>query len=102
MPHRSKPSRSDTLRLSQEFNEKYFNEIRKNIEINDFTIIKDDVSNYRPLTEIQLSQLETLTEKEKMGYHIAKVHLGMSFQLEKSVGFLAWKENFLRNDSGFQ
>jgi hypothetical protein len=66
MPHRSKPSRSDTLRLSQEFNEKYFNEIRKNIEINYFTIIKDDVSNYRPLTKIQLSQLETLTEKEKI------------------------------------
>jgi hypothetical protein len=70
MPHKSKPltkpSRSDTLRLSQELNEKYFNEIQKNIEISDFSVIKDDVSNYRPLTKIQLSQLETLTEKEKI------------------------------------
>jgi hypothetical protein len=34
--------------------------------------------------------LETLNEKEKKGYFIAKEHLGMSFQLEKSVGFLNW------------
>lgn len=65
-PHKLKPSRSDTLRLSQEFNEKYFNEIQKNIEINDFSVIKHDITNYRPLTKIQISQLETLTEKEKI------------------------------------
>lgn len=64
--HKSKPSRSDTLRLSQEFNEKYFNEIRKNIEISDFSVIKNDITNYRPLTKIQITQLETLTEKEKI------------------------------------
>jgi hypothetical protein len=32
-----------------------------------------------------------LTEKEKKAYEIAKLHLGMSFQIEKSVGFLKWK-----------
>lgn len=61
-----KPKRSDTLRLSQEFNEKYFNEIRKNIEINDLTVMKDDISNYKPLTHSQLLQLEKLTESEKI------------------------------------
>ena len=34
--------------------------------------------------------LETLSEKEKKSYDIAKEHLGSSFQLEKSVGFLKW------------
>lgn len=34
--------------------------------------------------------LETLNEKELQAYHIAKSHLGMSFTLEKSNGFLNW------------
>ena len=36
--------------------------------------------------------LESLSEKEKQAYEIAKSHLGMSFQLEKSNGYL----NYLR------
>ena len=36
--------------------------------------------------------LETLTPKEYKSYIIARDHLGMSFTLEKSVGFLQWKE----------
>ena len=35
--------------------------------------------------------LESLTEKEKKGYEIAKSHLGMTFDLEKSIGYLEWK-----------
>jgi hypothetical protein len=54
------------------------------------------------LDKLMQAYLDTLTEKERKGYHIAKGHLGMSFQLEKSVGFLAWKENFLSNGGGFQ
>jgi hypothetical protein len=34
--------------------------------------------------------LESLSEKEKKAYEIAKNHLGMSFQLDKSVGYLKW------------
>lgn len=34
--------------------------------------------------------LHTMSEKELKGYQIAKSHLGNSFQLEKSVGFLDW------------
>jgi len=52
------------------------------------------------LDKLMKAYLDTLTEKEKQGYHIAKEHLGMSFQLEKSVGFLAWKEKFLSNGAG--
>jgi hypothetical protein len=35
--------------------------------------------------------LKTLNEKELKSYNIAKSHLGTSFQLEKSNGFLQWK-----------
>lgn len=37
--------------------------------------------------------LETLSEKELKAYAIAKSHLGSSFQLEKSNGYLKWKNN---------
>ena len=44
-------------------------------------------------TEEQMQQayLDTLTEKERKGYEIAKSHLGMSFDLKKSIGYLEWK-----------
>jgi hypothetical protein len=35
--------------------------------------------------------IETLSPKERKAYMIAREHLGMSFTLEKSVGFLKWK-----------
>ena len=35
--------------------------------------------------------LESLNEKEYKAYLIAQSHLGMSFQLEKSNGFIKWK-----------
>ena len=38
--------------------------------------------------------IATFSEKEKKAYKIAKEHLGMSFQIEKSNGFITWlKEN---------
>ena len=48
-------------------------------------------------TEIMLKTiyLESLSEKELKSYAIAKSHLGMSFQLEKSHGFLEWKKKYL-------
>jgi hypothetical protein len=36
--------------------------------------------------------LENLSEKELLGYAIAKSHLGHSFHIEKSVGFEKWKK----------
>ena len=35
--------------------------------------------------------VDSLSEKERKAYHIAKSHLGSSFSLEKSRGFLDWK-----------
>jgi hypothetical protein len=34
--------------------------------------------------------IATFSEKEKKAYEIAKEHLGMSFQIEKSNGFIRW------------
>jgi len=48
----------------------------------------EDKGTDKPLTE---QYLKTLSEKEMKSYLIAKSHLGTSFQLDKSVGFLKWK-----------
>jgi hypothetical protein len=56
--------------------------------------------NRQPLkSEISVSQLtelyiDSLSSKEKKAYLIARDHLGMSFTLEKSVGFLQWKKQY--------
>ena len=39
---------------------------------------------------LQIQYLDSLSEKEKKSYEIAKEHLGMSFQLDMSNGFLNW------------
>lgn len=43
------------------------------------------------MTEVE-QYLQTLTEKEKQAYQIAKDHLGSLFDITKSNGFLAWKK----------
>jgi len=43
--------------------------------------------------------LESLNEKEMKSYLIAKEHLGTSFQLEKSVGFLKWEKKMCEQKS---
>ena len=50
------------------------------------------------ITVLHLSEmyLDTLSPKEKKAYLIAREHLGMSFTIEKSVGFLQWKKQFIR------
>jgi hypothetical protein len=37
---------------------------------------------------------DSLSEKEKKAYMIAKTHLGMSFQVEKSLGFIKWYSTY--------
>lgn len=41
---------------------------------------------------IEEKYIKTMSEKEHKAYLIAKSHLGMSFQIEKSNGFLEWKK----------
>ena len=40
--------------------------------------------------ELQL-YLKSLSEKELKAYNIAKSHLGMTYQYEKTIGYLNWK-----------
>jgi len=42
-------------------------------------------------TDLLKIYLDTLSKKEYASYLIAKSHLGTSFQLEKSNGYLQWK-----------
>jgi hypothetical protein len=43
--------------------------------------------------ESELAQyLASLSPKELQGYHIAKSHLGMTYQYEKTNGFMEWKK----------
>ena len=45
------------------------------------------------LSDLINEYLESLSEKEKKAYEIARSHLGMSFQIEKSNGFIKWKRD---------
>lgn len=51
-------------------------------------------STKKNISEAELMDmyLKSLPEKERKGYEIAKSHLGMSFQLEKSLGYLEYKK----------
>ena len=41
--------------------------------------------------------IQTLDEKDLKAYYIARDHLGMSFQLEKSNGYLNWKKDNVKS-----
>jgi hypothetical protein len=45
--------------------------------------------------ELETEYVNTFTEKEKKAFEIAKDHLGMSFQIDKSIGFSEWKRTFI-------
>jgi len=55
--------------------------------------ITPSLLNVSSIEELCNQYLQTLTEKEYKAYLIAKSHLGTSFQLEKSNGFLKWKSS---------
>lgn len=74
----NKINRCDTLRLSKEFNEKHLNKII--LKIDDLSIMKEDIVNFRPLTGEQITQLETLTEIQKI--ELIKLYNKMFITLE--------------------
>ena len=41
--------------------------------------------------------IKTLSKKEYQGYMIAKTHLGSSFDLEKSIGYIKWKQQSIES-----
>ena len=42
--------------------------------------------------KLENEYIKTFSAKELKGYKIAKSHLGMSFQMDKSIGFNEWKQ----------
>ena len=52
------------------------------------------------ITKLAELYIESLSPKERKAYMIAREHLGMSFTLEKSVGFLKWKNTFHSSSKG--
>ena len=49
----------------------------------------DSVDHHKQDIDTEM-YLKSLSPKEYKAYLIAKEHLGMSFDIEKSVGFLYW------------
>lgn len=45
------------------------------------------------IEELSTLYLASLNDREIQAYHIAVVHLGMSFTMEKSNGFRQWKKD---------
>lgn len=50
---------------------------------------KENTNTTKPQSQLDM-YIATLTEKEYQGYLIARSHLGSSFNLEKSLGFIEW------------
>jgi hypothetical protein len=50
------------------------------------------METYENLSSEEKEYIESLNPKEKKAYHIAKDHLGSSFDLIKSNGFIEWKK----------
>lgn len=44
------------------------------------------------LYDIYISQMTCI---EKKAFEIAKEHLGSSFNIDRSIGFIEWKKNYL-------
>jgi hypothetical protein len=44
------------------------------------------------MKEIEQQYIQSLSDKEKQAYEIAKANLGSLFTLTKTAGFLQWKQ----------
>jgi hypothetical protein len=47
------------------------------------------------MNSVEIAYIESLTDKEKKAYDIARSHLGSSFDLSKSSGFMKWKKTYV-------
>ena len=50
------------------------------------------ITQSSPKEVLLQAYLDTLCAKEMKSYLIAKDHLGTSFQLDKSIGFVQWRK----------
>ena len=51
------------------------------------------MENNEPMDDLLKLYLQSLSEKDRQGYEIAMSHLGNSFDLSKSIGFIEWKKS---------
>ena len=75
--------------------------IIKKVPTEDEKVIEDEKHTEEKITpntcEKNMKDYETdyvneLSEMERITYNIAKEHLGTSFNLQKSIGFITWYE----------
>lgn len=53
----------------------------------------EDLSKYpQDVQESIMKYLEQLGDKERIAYSIAKEHLGTSFNIIRSIGYITWKK----------
>jgi hypothetical protein len=78
------------------FNEQFTYETPSVVSSGTAQLDKRNSVNELSIEKLKELYLETLTPKEYKSYIIARDHLGMSFTLEKSVGFLQWKKEFIK------
>jgi len=69
------------------YNTKYSNQRMENQDI-----VGEDSQSPIPTEQLKMKYVESLPEKLRQAYLIAKEHLGTSFTLEKSIGYLKWLE----------
>jgi hypothetical protein len=56
--------------------------------------LTDNLKNYpEDVRQSIIKYLQQLGDKERTGYLIAKEHLGTSFDLVKSIGYITWKKS---------
>lgn len=54
----------------------------------------DNLEKYPDSVRLSIIKyLEQLGDKERTAYTIAKEHLGTSFDIVKSIGYITWKKN---------
>ena len=51
---------------------------------------KDNDKKEITIEDLKKNYINSMDEKEKVAFKIAKEHLGSSFNLEKSIGFQKW------------
>uniref|UniRef100_A0A6C0LDM1 Uncharacterized protein n=1 Tax=viral metagenome TaxID=1070528 RepID=A0A6C0LDM1_9ZZZZ len=52
--------------------------------------MQSEAKEEKPVEALVAEYLTSMNEKEKIAYLIAKDHLGTSFNIVKSIGYLEW------------
>jgi hypothetical protein len=64
------------------------------VDVDEENLIPDKIKNYPvDLQKSIMKYIEQLGDKERVVYLIAKEHLGTSFDIVKSIGYINWKKS---------